>query len=323
MIKKSIFYGKNLFRLFEKIDNGAQIRYNRDMERIRLAVIGGGASGLMLANALQDNRNMLIFERGERVGRKLAATGNGQGNLTNVGVLDAEYFSVDGRVPDFAKIAIQDYDNESMVDFFCALGVLTTVDERGRVYPSGRQASALTDALRFSLARKGIPVALKTQVTKLEKAQGGFVLTALCEGVEKKYFAEKVVLCAGGKAAKNFDTDGSAYALAQGVGHSVTKLYPSLVQLKTDTQYTKTLKGIRVNDGMLSVTTPKRSISVQGDIIFTDYGISGDAVFRLSAFIADELGAAECRLSIDFLPEYDEESLYLLLKEKTSILCKA
>ncbi len=286
------------------------------MERIKIAVVGGGAAGLMLANALQDNSKVVIFERGERLGRKLAATGNGQGNLTNLGVVGAEYFSVAKNTPPYTANAVSAYDNTSMTAFFRSLGVLTLADERGRVYPSGRQASALTDALRFALARRGISVRLETQVTAIERTQGGYILTASSKGETQKLLAEKVVLCAGGKAAKNFGTDGSAYTLAQSLGHSVTKLYPSLVQLKTDTKHTKTLKGIRVNDGVLQARTAKGTLSMQGDIIFTDYGISGDAVFRLSAFIAGELAEREIPLAIDFLPAYEEREILSLLEEK-------
>lgn len=286
------------------------------MERITTAIIGGGAAGLMLACSLKNPKGVVLFERGERLGRKLSSTGNGQGNLTNLGVLDAEYFSVSKTPSTQVKNAIAEFDNESMTSFFRSLGVLCIADERGRVYPSGRQASALTDALRFCVARRGIDVRLKTQVTSIEKEGQGFILTLLKEDKEEKLYAEKLVLCAGGKAAKNFGTDGSAYALAKGLGHSVTALYPSLVQLKTDTKYTKTLKGIRVNDGVVRAQTPTRSLSMQGDIIFTDYGVSGDAIFRLSAFIADELSLGESTLSIDFLPQYTEEEIYSLLQSK-------
>lgn len=300
----------------KKIDNRWQIEYNSGMETIKLAIIGGGAAGLMLANSLDNSKGVLLIERGERLGRKLSATGNGQGNLTNLGVLDAEYFSVEKNSSAYVQKAIRAYDDQSMMEFFRSLGVLCIADERGRVYPSGRQASALTDALRFSLARKGIATRLETQVTGLDKKGEGFVLTLSTKSGEEKIFAEKVVLCAGGKAAKNFGTDGSAYALAQGFGHTITRLYPSLVQLKTNTEYTKSLKGIRINDGVITAKTPTRSLTVQGDIIFTDYGISGDAVFRLSAFIADEIEKGQCILSLDFLPQYTEEEIYTILRAK-------
>ena len=269
----------------------------------------------MLACSLENPKGVVLFERGERLGRKLSSTGNGQGNLTNLGVVGAEYFSV-SKSAAFVNGAIAAFDDKSMTAFFRALGVLCIADERGRVYPSGRQASALTDALRFCVARKGIDTRLKTQVTSIEKEGTGFVLTLAKEEGQVRVYAENVVLCAGGKAAKNFGTDGNAYALAQGLGHTVTALYPSLVQLKTDVQYTKTLKGIRVNDGVIRAQTPTRSLSVQGDIIFTDYGVSGDAVFRLSAFIARELSSQKCELFIDFLPPYTEEEIYTLLQAK-------
>ena len=304
--------------VFEKIDKRREMEYNRNMERITTAIIGGGAAGLVLACSLDNPKGVVLFERGERLGRKLSSTGNGQGNLTNLGVLDAEYFSVSKTPSTHIKNAITAFDDKSMAAFFRGLGVLCIADERGRVYPSGRQASALTDALRFCVARKGIATRLKTQVTAIEKEGEGFILTLVSEDVKRKIYAEQVVLCAGGKAAKNFGTDGSAYALAEGFGHTVTALYPSLVQLKTDVKYTKTLKGIRVNDGVVRVKTPTRSLSMQGDIIFTDYGVSGDAIFRLSAFIADELSSQKCELSLDFLPQYTEEEIYALLTAKKS-----
>ena len=286
------------------------------MERVTLTIIGGGAAGLILANSLQNTKGVVLVERGERLGRKLSATGNGQGNLTNLGVLDAEYFSVEKNSSTLLQDTIQAYNDSSMTEFFRSLGVLCIADERGRVYPSGRQASSLTDALRFALERKGVDTRLETRVTKMERKGEGFILTLATKSGEEKLYSDKVVLCAGGKAAKNFGTDGNAYALAQGFGHTVTKLYPSLVQLKTNTEYTKTLKGIRINDGVIKVKTPKRELSVQGDIIFTDYGVSGDAVFRLSAFIADEIEKGQCQLYLDLLPQYTEVEVYSLLREK-------
>ena len=286
------------------------------MEKTKIAIIGGGAAGLFLANALPKTENVTIFECGERLGRKLSATGNGQGNITNLLASQTSYFSSEKAGETLAGKIVRAYDQDSLMGYFRSLGVLLSADERGRVYPSGKQASALTDALRFSLSRKGISTRLETQVTGLEKSGDGFVLTLLTKAGEEKLFSEKVVLCAGGKAAKNFGTDGNGYSLAQGFGHTVTKLYPSLVQLKTDVKYTKTLKGIRINDGIITAKTPTRALSVQGDIIFTDYGVSGDAVFRLSAFIADEIESGRCFLSLDFLPQYTEEEIYSLLQAK-------
>ncbi len=269
---------------------------------------------MFLAN-LVEKGSATVFERGERLGRKLSATGNGQGNITNAQASTAEYFSVSGNTEQ-AKKAIAAYDQLSLVQFFEGLGVLCFADERGRTYPTSRQASSLTDALRFSLTKRAIDVRLKTKIIDLQRSGGGFLLTAEGENGQMQVYAEKVVLCAGGKAAKNFGTDGSVYALAQGLGHTVTPLYPSLVQIKTETRDIKTLKGIRVVDGGLTVVTPNRKMQASGDIIFTDYGVSGDAVFRLSAFIADEIHTGQCRLELDFLPNVAKETIEEALRAK-------
>lgn len=294
------------------------------MEKIKVAVIGGGASGLVLASAMKNEEKTVVFERGERVGKKLSATGNGQGNVSNLGVVKDEYFSFSGGAG-LAKRIISRYDNASLTEYFENAGLLLIADNRGRVYPAGRQASALTDALRNLLsARKNVEVRLKTRVVDLEKTSNGFLLTVEQNGGERgQVLAETVVLCAGGTVARSFGTDGTAYALAQKFGHTLTPLFPSLVQLKTDTKELRSLKGIRVADAHVtalysdfSLGTPKsRSVKVKGDIIFADYGISGDAIFRLSAFVTHRIpdGVA---LSIDFLPDFNEEQILLALQKK-------
>ena len=293
------------------------MQYNRGMERIKIAIIGSGASGLFLATALQQKGKIVLFERGDRVGRKLSATGNGQGNITNLAAERSEYFTVKGKA-ELAQELIQGAGVNDLYAHFQSLGVLLSADERGRVYPASRQASALTDALRFRVAQKGVDVRLSTRVYDIEKADGGFIVYAEdgANARKEKIFAEKVVLCVGGKAAKNFGSDGTGYALAQKFGHTVTALYPSLVQLKTDVTHTKTLKGIRVNDGgLMAVTADGALHHLRGDVIFTDYGVSGDAVFRISAFIADKISSGVC-LTVDFLPDVSEQEIFETLQTK-------
>ena len=283
--------------------------------KLKIAIIGGGASGLFLANFLTMQKGeAAIFERGERLGRKLSATGNGQGNITNVAVKNTPYFSSSSEGVALAEKWIARYDENSLREFFARLGVLVFFDERGRGYPTSRQASSLTDALRFSLERKGVETFLSTQIVALEKRGETFLLTS---GKGERFEAETVVLCAGGKAAKNFGTDGSAYALAEKFHHTITALYPSLVQLKTDTSAIRALKGIRVFDAAVTAkwteNGERKTHTLRGDIIFTDYGVSGDAVFRLSAFLAAQ---KDGMLSIDFLPDVSLAELQTALQNK-------
>lgn len=289
------------------------------MEKFKLMIIGGGAAGLTLANILAERgaKNLLMLERGERVGKKLSATGNGQGNITNLRVAErGGYFSSDSTATARLSGLLSAYGVEDFRAFWSRRGVLLAFDERGRAYPASRQASALTDALRFYAEEKGVELRTGARVCGIQKTQDGFVAEYEREGKKYTCFAEKVVLCTGGKAAKNFGTDGTAYALAQSFGHTVTPLYPSLVQLKTETAPIKTLKGIRVMNGGLTVCAPSGEYSVRGDIIFTDYGVSGDAVFRVSAFVTPEIESGRVTLSLDFLPEVDEETVFTALQKK-------
>ncbi len=287
------------------------------MKNFTTAIIGGGASGLILATTLSKQQKIVLFERGERLGRKLSATGNGQGNVTNARAREERYFSFFAGGDAFAREKITTYSENSFAQYLQEKGLLLITDERGRVYPAGRQASAITDALRFDVAQKGVEVFLNCKIIDVQKTPQGFVLTAETSDGKENFKAENVVICAGGKAAKNFGTDGNGYVLAEKFGHSVTPLYPSLVQLKTDTAHTKTLKGIRVNDGVLRARTEDgKTTTVQGDIIFTDYGVSGDAVFRISAFVAGEIQTGKVGLEVDFLPDFDENTIYKTLLAK-------
>lgn len=273
-----------------------------------VAVIGGGASGLACAVKLCEsgkNLKIALIDAGDRLGKKLAATGNGQGNISNTDMTAVHYFG--GNVKLAERIACRDaYDGSKLFDcLFCA-------DEKGRIYPSGKQASALTDCLIRKISGRA-DIMLSARVADIEK---GFTLR-LSDG--KKITADYAVLCVGGKAQKQFKTDGSSYALACKFGHKVTRLYPSLVQLKTDTQYIKTLKGIRSDCAVSAVVGGKVLKTVRGDVIFTEYGVSGNAVFSLSPYVTDKQGV---ELSLEFLPDFNAEQIVRNIAAKRKSGCK-
>lgn len=258
-----------------------------------VAVIGGGAAGLACAVRLAGTKKIkaALIDAGERLGKKLAATGNGQGNISNSDMSAEHYFGGGKRLAE--KLACRDaYACRRLFD------CLFTEDDKGRIYPAGRQASALCDCLVRGL--KGIDVYLSARATSLQR---GFTIT-LEDG--RRISSDCVVLCTGGKAQKQFKTDGSAYALATGLGHRLTPLYPSLVQLKTDTRHIKTLKGIRADCKISALSGGSVIKTVRGDVIFTEYGISGNAVFSLSPYITDKPGSS---VSIEFLPDVPVEAI--------------
>ena len=277
------------------------------MEYFKVAVIGGGAAGIMCALQLQ-NLGVLgvaLLEKNDRLGKKLSATGNGQGNVTNLALSENNYFSSDLK-KSFSIISA--FDNTRLIEYLTSLGGLFSADSRGRVYPSSRQASSVTDLLRFALNAGETTIRLGCCVRSVERWRNGYVIST----DQGKFECEYLVLACGGKAAPHFGTEGDGYRFASELGMRVTDLQPSLVQLKTETQPIRGLKGIK-QECIVSLKQGDRFVvSFRGDVIFADYGVSGDAIFRISSFLK-----GECSLSLDFLPDFSYGQLIAVLRNKS------
>lgn len=286
------------------------------MQKYDVAVIGGGAAGLACAVSLkrrERNLSIIIIEAGERAGRKIAASGNGQGNISNADLRPCHYHGSGLNIAE--KLCCSGlYNPQDLFDF------LFVTDRSGRIYPAGKQASALSDCLLRKVGNSGVELKLSTKVTAVEK---GFRLT-LSDG--SRIAADRVVIAAGGKAQKQFGTDGEGFALAKSLGHTVTPLEPSLVQLRCNTRHTKTLKGIRAECKVAAYGRDGAALgSSSGDVIFTDFGVSGNAIFYISSCCA---GLNGVKLSLEFLPEIAEEEIVRDVERKikecypqTELLC--
>ena len=270
----------------------------------KIAVIGGGAAGMACAVLLSRKGHLVtVFERSERLGRKLAATGNGQGNVTNTDMSAAHYFSDDPQ-----KVAglLSRFGSGDTVRFLQSMGGIFLPDARGRVYPAGRQASAIVDLFRFELERLNVDVKLQAQVQQIAYERD---FTLEWEGGHMH--ADAVVLAAGGAAAPKFGTDGSAYALVKHFGHAPTQIEPSLVRLKCNKDITKRLHGIRIDSVLRLLRDGKQVYQTRGDTLFTDSGISGDAVFRASAY-----ARKGDMIELDLLPDADEKRIQEAVTQK-------
>lgn len=267
-----------------------------------VAIIGGGAAGLACAVRLKElnkNLSVVIVEAGERLGKKIAATGNGQGNLSNASLGINHYH---GTCTPYAKKL---FDNG--INPFSLFDFLTVTDDKGRVYPASKQASAISDCLIKRVTDSGVNVITSSPVVGIDKN-----LTIHVDGGEK-IRAKKILIATGGKAQKQFRTDGTAYSLATALGHTLTPLYPSLVQLKCAGGF-KQLKGIRA-ECKVTVYNAKHEklVTAEGDVIFTDYGLSGNAIFYASAYCAGENGVT---LSLEFLPGVHYTQIVAVIKKR-------
>lgn len=268
-------------------------------------VLGGGAAGmaasLTAARALGQNGRVALLERLDRVGKKLLATGNGRCNFTNMQVTVERYH---GRNHIFCYEALQRYHPLSTVQFFRELGVVARVEEHGKVFPFSGQASAVLDGLRLALDQAGVQIITSCPVTQVDK-NGAFFYV---RGAGQTWRCQRLIVATGGMAAPDLGGHHGGYKLVTAFGHSMVPLFPALVQIKTDNGLTRALKGIKFN-GRVSLFDGNDLLdSGSGEILFTDYGLSGPPILQLSRALVDHV-FGDMRVVLDFLPEFREDQL--------------
>ena len=276
-----------------------------------ISIIGCGASGMAAALAAAENpRNeVVLLERQARLGRKLQATGNGRCNLTNLHAAEGGYHGDD---PAFSEYALETFPPERTLAWFRELGLFTVAEESGRVYPYSDQANSVLDVLRFALEKPNITVKLGTEVEKVKKTAGGFRL----EFGEETLDCQRLIIACGGLAGTRLGGTMSGYKLLRCFGHHCTRLRPTLVQLKTDWGGVVGLKGVRANCRAEILRDGIAVQSSEGELQFTEYGLSGPVIFELSRDVCQEKGNWCCRL--DFLPQVEGEVLLEELRRRRS-----
>ena len=266
----------------------------------------------IVASQEPDN-HVILLERQSRVGRKLSATGNGRCNLSNIHAGNKGFHGTDET---FSAIVLSKHTPEETLSWFHSLGLFTVTEPSGRVYPYSDQANSVVDVLRFALNKPNFDLRTGFEVSKIRKTQDGF----LVESGEESVFCHRVIIAAGGLAGTKLGGSMSGYKLLRSMGHRITKLRPSLVQLKSNWHGATALKGVRANCSARILHNGREIAGSIGEIQFTDYGLSGPVIFEISRDACQESGEWVCVL--DFLPNCTELELYEeLSKRKTTTLC--
>ena len=280
--------------------------------KTEIAVIGGGASGMIAAiTARKSGKEVVVLERKDRILKKVLITGNGRCNITNVNANISNYF---GKNISSVENILNSFNPQDTMDFFNGLGIVCNEENRGKVYPLSGQASSVVDALRFEAERLGIKIETEFYVRKIEK--DGFKFKIYSED-RKKIEAGRVILAAGGQSYPELGSNGSGFELAKELGHSVTRLSPSIVQLKTEKHQVKGLQGIKTDVAVTAYGDNKKICTYDGELLFTDYGISGNVVFNIS-FVMPLYKNVE--FEIDFMEKFDYNESYEILKERKKIM---
>lgn len=276
---------------------------------MKIAIVGGGASGLVCAiTAAKMSKekfsdcSVTVFESRERVGKKILATGNGRCNMLNMDK-NPFYFSENG----FHQYVIKKYDASSNIRFFSEMGLFTRCDDEGRVYPLSNQAASVLDFLRNECELYGVRIVSDCEITSIKKNDSQFLLN-------DKYKFDRVVLACGGKAGVK---DFNGYELLRQLKHPVTEIFPALTKINTvDPSDVKQLQGIR-HKVSLSLYFDKKIVAEEkGELLFARYGISGIAVMQLSSFVARAEKKNLVTISADLAPDFSSSKLTELLTKR-------
>lgn len=266
-----------------------------------IVVIGAGAAGMAAALRASEHPDVhvTLLERQNRVGRKLLSTGNGRCNLTNTGAASNRYH---GGNPDWIQQVLDHYPPEQILEFFRELGLVTVTEYGGRVYPKSNHASSVLDVLRLALERENITVRTALPAEQVRSRSGKFQI----DTSEGSFAAERLIIACGGCAGSKLGGVMDGYQLLKALGHTRTPLYPALTQLRTASDYPKALKGIKADASIRLLCGEQTIAEAEGDILFTENGLSGTAVMEVSRAVtgSDSLTASLCFL------DWEEKRLF-------------
>ena len=272
---------------------------------MRIAVVGGGPAGMMAAIAAgEQGAEVTLFDGNEKLGKKLYITGKGRCNVTNDADSDA-FFKNIPRNPRFLYSCYAAFDNRTLMKRIEDAGVPLKVERGGRVFPQSDKASDITKALERMMSKSGVRVCLRSKVKEILPSDGGF---DLCLPGQTRHF-DRVILACGGASYPSTGSDGSGYALAKGLGHTVTEILPSLIPIVTKEDWCRSLQGLSLKNVKLSAKAGKKLLFDElGEMLFTHFGISGPLVLSLSSVIAGkDLDGIDIR--IDLKPGLTREQL--------------
>ena len=273
----------------------------------KVLVVGGGAAGMFAAIFAAYNGNEVhIFEKNEKLGKKLFITGKGRCNITNASDMDTLFSSVVTNSK-FLYSSFYGYTNQDVIDFFERIGVATKIERGNRVFPVSDHSSDVIAGLTRELKQLGVEIHLHTSVRKIVGKEQ-FEYIELQNG--KRIEGDACIVATGGFSYQTTGSTGDGYRFAKEMGHDVTEIMPSLVPLEIKEWYAKELQGLSLRNVQATVMDGKKKLYDDfGEMLFTHYGVSGPLMLSASSYIGKKLQEKELRLVIDLKPALSIEQL--------------
>lgn len=273
----------------------------------KVIVVGAGAAGLMAAGkAGEKGHQVHLYEKNDRLGKKILITGKGRCNVTNYSDIDNFLNNIPGN-PYFLYSAFYGLDSYGTIDFFNKLGLETKVERGNRVFPVSDKAADVVSALERYIRKNKVKLHLNSPVKGIEVKDGLAVGIKTAGGVVE---ADAVIVCTGGLSYPGTGSTGDGYKFAKDCGHKVTKLYPSLVPLRTKENWCSEVMGLSLKNIAISIKNSKGKELYKdfGEMLFTHFGVSGPVILSASRHLLGKFDEG-LKLYIDLKPALDEKTL--------------
>lgn len=277
----------------------------------KVLVIGGGAAGMMAAVfAARGGREVHVFEKNEKLGKKLFITGKGRCNITNAGEMDTLFTSVVSNSK-FLYSAFYGFTNEQTITFFEELGVPVKIERGNRVFPVSDHSSDVIGALSREMNRLGVEVHLHAEVEKiLTDRENPELIRGIRLKNGKEVAGDACIVATGGISYPSTGSTGDGLRFAEELGLKVTELFPALVPMEVKEWYAKELQGLSLRNVTAAIYDGKKKLYEEfGEMLFTHYGVSGPIIISASSSVGKKLKEKELRLCIDLKPALSQEQL--------------
>lgn len=276
----------------------------------KIAIIGGGASGLMAALfAARAGADVTLYEHNTNVGKKILASGNGRCNIINTA---ATYHDYAGDDPQFVTYPLKQLNFHYFQNLCHSIGLLLDIKEDGRCYPLSNEAKSVLIALKSAVSQAGAHILTECPVTALAKEGKTFIVTSPND--TRRY--DRVLIATGSEAAPQLGATADGYRFAKKFGHEIIPTYPSLVQLHLSSKHPPKMAGVKTMSEVTLVIDGKKEGTVTGDILFASYGISGLAILDISQKASHALlHKQRVSISLNLLPQFDTQSLTNVLEK--------
>ena len=270
----------------------------------KVAVIGGGAAGLLASILLAEkNHQVTLFESNDKVGKKILVSGNGHCNISNQHISPSNYA---GFEPAFTSFCLDKFTFNHLEKLLKKMGLFLDCKEDGKVYPMSHEAKSVVELFVMSAENLGVVIHTEVKIVDCSKEEK-FILKS--ETDEYANF-DKIVLATGSKAAPQLGGNESGYTLAQSMGHALAEPYPSLVQLELSGDAFKAMSGVKQFSEVSLLIDKKVETKLQGDVLFTNYGVSGLAILDLSQKASQALSLfSSVDIVVNLMPNFDRQKL--------------